>query len=257
MYNKVPITQQIPVYFRKFARINIRESAWKYILFSGIIALIIGGIVDGLGHSGVFVTVSGCIWLGIFNTIQSVCKEHDIINSEYRQGMNIGAYVIAQVLWQAVLCLIQALVMFVVLIPFQFYSGVDGKNLILLFLSFYVLIFGAAILGLMVSCIASTPTTAMTIMPFILIVQLLMCDDRVMFELNGVGDVFSCITFSRWGMHAVGSIAGLQNDMRFADPNSYGPGFEFIGGSLLICLAIILLFTVIAYIALAVRNKKS
>lgn len=23
------------------------------------------------------------------------------------------------------------------------------------------------------------------------------------------GDVFSCVTFSRWGMHAVGSIAGL------------------------------------------------
>ena len=108
MYSSVPITQQIPVYFKKFARINIRESAWKFALFAGIIAVIIGAIVGQLNHSGVFVTVSGCIWLGIFNTIQSVCKEHDIINSEYRQGMNIGAYVIAQVLWQAVLCFVQA-----------------------------------------------------------------------------------------------------------------------------------------------------
>ena len=257
MYNKVPITQQIPVYFRKFARINFRESAWKYILFSGIIALIIGAIVDGLGHSGVFVIVSGCIWLGIFNTIQSVCKEHDIINSEYRQGMNIGAYVIAQVLWQAVLCLIQAIVMFIVLLPFGFYSGVDSGNIFLLIMiTFYVLIFGASILGLMISCIAGTPTTAMTIMPFVLIVQLLMCDDKVMFELNGVGDVFSCITFSRWGMHALGSLAGLQSTM-FSDPHAYGDSFGYTGGSLLLCLLISAVFVVISYFALVIRNKKS
>lgn len=257
MYSKVPLTQQVPVYFRKFARINVRESAWKFVLFAGIIAAIIGAIVDGLGHSGVFVTVSGCIWLGIFNTIQCVCKEHDIINSEYRQGMKIGAYVIAQVLWQAVLCLVQALVLFLLLIPFGFYNGVDSSKVPLLCVSFYVLIFGASVLGLMVSCIASTPTTAMTIMPFILIVQLLMCDDKFMFELNGAGDVFSCATFSRWGMHAIGSIAGLQNDPMTADPNSYGTGFEFIGGSLLICLLITLIFVIIAYIALAIRNKKT
>ena len=44
MYSSVPINQQIPVYFRKFARINIRESAWKFVLFAGIIAVIIGAI---------------------------------------------------------------------------------------------------------------------------------------------------------------------------------------------------------------------
>ena len=256
MYSSVPINQQIPVYFKKFARINIRESAWKFVLFAGIIAAIIGAIVGQLNHSGVFVTVSGCKWLGIFNTIQSVCKEHDIINAEYRQGMNIGAYVIAQVLWQAVLCFVQAFILFLFLIPFGFYRNLSGGNIFLCLIAFDILIFGASILGLMVSCIAGTPTTAMTIMPFVLIVQLLMCDDRVMFELDGVGDVFSCVTFSRWGMHALGSIAGLQNTA-FADPHSYGDGFGFIGGSFLICLMISAVFAVIAYVALAIRNKKS
>ena len=256
MYSSVPISQQIPVYFKKFARINIRESAWKFVMFAGIIGLIIGAIVKDLSHSGVFVTVSGCIWLGIFNTIQSVCKEHDIINSEYRQGMNIGAYVIAQVLWQAVLCLLQAVVLFVVLVPFGFYKNLSGGNVFLALLTFYLLTFGASILGLMVSCIAGTPTTAMTIMPFVLIVQLLLCDDKVMFGLNGVGDVFSCITFSRWGMHALGSIAGLQHTM-FADSDAYGDSFGYIGGSFLLILLISLVFAVIAFVALKLRNKKS
>ncbi len=257
MYSNVPINQQIPVYFKKFARINIRESAWKYVLFAGIIAMIIGAIVGRLDHSGVFVTVSGCVWLGIFNTIQSVCKEHDIINSEYRQGMNIGAYVIAQVLWQAALCFVQAFILFVVLIPFGFYRGMEGGDIFLTLIVYFVLIFGAANLGLMISCIAGTPTTAMTIMPFVLIVQLLMCDDKAMFELNGVGDVFSCLTFSRWGMHALGSIAKLQNTQFFADPDAYGTGFGYIGGSILLCLLISLVFAVIAFIALEIRNRKS
>lgn len=257
MYSSVPIGQQIPVYFRKFARISIRESAWKFVMFAGIIAMIIGAIVKELSHSGVFVTVSGCIWLGIFNTIQCVCKEHDIVNSEYRQGMNIGAYVVAQVLWQAVLCFVQSLVMFIFLIPFGFYKNLDGGKIVLALITFYVLTFGASILGLMVSCISGTPTTAMTIMPFVLIVQLLLCDDKVMFGLDGIGDVFSCVTYSRWGMHALGSIAGLQNSMAFSDPESYGDSFGYIGGSLLVCLLIALVFGTIAYVALKIRNKKS
>ena len=170
--------------------------------------------------------------------------------------MNIGAYVIAQVLWQAVLCFVQAFILFVCLLPFGFYHGLNGGDVFLSLITFFVLIFGASILGLMVSCIAGTPTTAMTIMPFVLIVQLLMCDDRVMFELNGVGDVFSCMTFSRWGMHALGSIAGLQRTA-FADSNAYGDSFGYIGGSFLICLLISVVFAVIAYVALVIRNKKS
>lgn len=256
MYSSVPLSQQIPVYFRKFARINIRESAVKFVTFAGIIAMIIGAIVGRLNHSGVFVAVSGCIWLGIFNTIQSVCKEHDIINSEYRQGMNIGAYIIAQVLWQIVLCFVQSFILFIVLVPFNFYRDLSGGNVFLALLTYFFLIFGASVLGLMVSCIASTPTTAMTIMPFVLIVQLLMSDDKAMFELTGVGDVFSCMTFSRWGMHALGSIAGLQSTA-FTDPNSYGDGFGYVGGSFLICLLITVVFAFVSYFALVIRNKKS
>lgn len=256
MYSNVPITQQIPVYFKKFMRINIRESAWKFALFAAIIAAIIGAIVGSLDHSGVFVTVCGCIWLGIFNTIQSVCKEHDIINSEYRQGMNLGAYVIAQVMWQAVLCFVQAFILFIFLIPFGFYSGLGGGEVFLTLIVFFILIFSAAILGLMVSCISGNPTTAMTIMPFVLIVQLLLCDDKAMFGLDGMGDVFSCVTFSRWGMHALGSIAGLQRT-QFMDPDAYGNGFGYIGGSILLCLLLSLIFAVISYLALKLRNKKN
>ena len=77
------------------------------------------------------------------------------------------------------------------------------------FITIYLLTFGAAVLGLMISSISSTPTTAMTIMPFVLIVQLVM--SGVLFELKGAAEAFSYITLSKWGMSAFGCEANLNS----------------------------------------------
>ena len=256
MYSSVPITQQIPVYFRKFVRINTRDSAWKYVMFSAIVALFIGALCSGDEHglhsdkgASVFISVSGCIWLGIFNTIQSVCKEHDIINSEYRQGMNLGAFMIAHFLWQCVLCLIQAGLMVGILLCFNFFKDVGGNEPFIFFM-YFLLIFCSAILGLMVSCLVNTPTTAMTVMPFLLIVQLLLGGYPI--ELSDSTDAISYITFSRWGVRAVGSYAGAQYKTDIFDNTFANRELGFI-----MCIILALVFCVISYIALAIRNKKS
>ena len=75
------------------------------------------------------------------------------------------------------------------------------------FITIYLLTFGAAVLGLMISSISGTPTTAMTIMPFVLIIQLVM--SGVLFILSGASEVFSYFTLSRWGMAAFGCEADL------------------------------------------------
>ena len=94
--NDTTFGTQTSVYFRKIFRIATREKAWKYLIFATIIASIVVFIVgDGMfsdfGYdstkSGFFTLASACIWIGIFNSIQSICKEHEIIRAEYRQGM--------------------------------------------------------------------------------------------------------------------------------------------------------------------------
>lgn len=45
----------------------------------------------------------------------------------------------------------------------------------------------------------------MTVMPFVLIVQLVM--SGAVFELSGVTELISKFTISRWGLDAIGSIA--------------------------------------------------
>ena len=90
--NSVSFGKQTIVYFKKIARIAVREKVWIFLAFALIISLIVSLVVSGdmfedyeSTKSGFFTLASACIWIGIFNSIQSICKEHDIIRSDYRQ----------------------------------------------------------------------------------------------------------------------------------------------------------------------------
>ena len=82
--------EQIKVYFGKCWRIFKNENGWKVFISSGIITFLIS-LVTGADmfkgyratRNGAFALVCACIWIGIFNSIQSVCKERDIIKREH------------------------------------------------------------------------------------------------------------------------------------------------------------------------------
>ena len=117
----------------------------------------------------------------------------------------------AHVIWQALLCLAQTIVIFIICCIFMQFD--KSEHLLISafvenFITIFLLTFGAAVLGLMISSISSTPTTAMTIMPFVLIVQLVM--SGVLFELKGASEAFSYITLSKWGMSAFGCESNLN-----------------------------------------------
>lgn len=281
--NNVSVFKQTSVYFRKISRIAIREKAWKFILFAAIISVIVAAVVSEdmfkdfeSTKSGFFTLASACIWLGIFNSIQSICKEHDIIRSEYRQGMKISAYITANVLWQALLCLIQCVIIYSVCLLFGFFAdcpsdGAVMSSFIEYFVTIYLLTFGSSILGIMVSSISSNPTTAMTIMPFVLILQLIM--SGVLFELTGVSEKVAYITFSKWGMSAFGSTSDLNGlehaivkelpdlaDMikeTFEPDDAYKKDAATLLGAWLWCFGITVVSYVVSIVSLKIKNRDS
>lgn len=268
---------QTSVYFKKIARIAMREKAWKFIVFAGIIAFIVAAVVGGDmfstyddTKSGFFTIASACIWIGIFNSIQSVCKEHEIIRSEYRQGMKISSYIIANVLWQAVLSLIQSVLTFIILCIFVDFNsdGIIFAAYVEYFTTIYLLIFCSAVLGLMVSSISGNPTTAMTIMPFVLILQLIM--SGVLFELDGFAEGIAVITFSKWGMSAFGSIADLNsssyplaiseafpNVVRLENEDCFNSEPSNLMLAWFCCLLIAAVCVVISIVSIKLKNKDS
>ncbi|MCP1101245.1 ABC-type multidrug transport system ATPase subunit/pSer/pThr/pTyr-binding forkhead associated (FHA) protein/ABC-type multidrug transport system permease subunit [Aequitasia blattaphilus] len=151
------------------------------------------------------------IWIGIFNSIQEVCKERAMVRREYMGNLRLPAYVGAKFSLLVILCLIQALLLtciFLLLVG-KNKEGIFFDNLFVeMSLTMWITVLTASAIGLLVSSMVRNADKAMVIAPFILIVQLIF--SGILFKLKGVGDIISKITISRWAVEDLGSIANLN-----------------------------------------------
>lgn len=81
-------------------------------------------------------------------------------------------------------------------------------------MTFTLTIFCADALGILVSCIVKNENAAMTVMPFILIIQLVMAG--MMFPLPENAEPVKYLTITKWGEDAICSSADL-NELPNAD----------------------------------------
>jgi len=210
---------QVKIYVGKHFRIFIHEKGWSFILFAAIISWLVAWVVSSKmfesyenTKTGFFAIVSAGIWIGIFNSIQTICKERSIIKYEHRTGLHMSAYILSHVIYQAVICLAQSILMYVICrayIDFPedgiIFSSSAPEYLITIFL----MILASDIMGIAVSSIVHTPNAAMTVMPFVLILQLIM--SGVLFTLSGASKQIANFTISKWGMQAFGSIGDITS----------------------------------------------
>ena len=210
---------QIKVYLGKCFRIFSNEKGWKVLVFTAVIAIIISSVLgDDMfsmfkeTKSGAFAIVSAAIWIGIFNSIQSICRERAIIKREYKTGLHISSYILAHMIYELAICLVEAVIILTTLSIFNdnipAHGAAFNSGWMELYITFFLIIYCADILGMAVSSIVKSEKAAMTVMPFILIIQLVMCG--MFFPLNGVASGISNLTISKWGMEAVGSTADMN-----------------------------------------------
>ncbi len=250
--------KQTHIYIQKCFRIFLNEGGWKTFISAAIITLIIAGVVSedmfksyAATRNGAFALVCACIWIGIFNSIQSICKERDIIKREHRSGLHISSYIAAHMVFEMFLCLIESLIVTGILVALKGANlapkGVMFSSILELEITFFLAIYSADVLGLMVSSIVKTTMTAMTVMPFILIIQLVM--SGMIFELKGLASTVANFTISKWSLNAI-CITANVNDMLMSNP-SLEADYEFVASNLLRMWATLGLF-VLAYGAIAV-----
>ena len=153
------------------------------------------------------------IWIGLFNSIQEICKERVILRREYMSGLRLGNYMISKLCIQFIISLIQTLV---IMVLFQFLVGGAENGIIFKYafvensVTLLLTIFSSATMGLVVSSASQNADRAMAMAPFILIIQLLF--SGILFKLSGIGNFISKFTISRWSIEGLGSTANL-NDM--------------------------------------------
>lgn len=202
--------KQIPIYLGKMFRMFIYMNDWKVIPMAAIIA----GLVSFVVGANMFKTMEGtvmaslalaciCLWNGCFNSIQVVCRERDIVKREHRDGMHISSYIVAHMIYQAFLCILQTIVTVQVCklagmafpqqgilpMPFDFEFGI----------TVFLITYAADMMALMISCIVRTTTAAMTVMPFMLIFELLFSGS--MFGLSGKIAKLTDLSIAKWGIN--------------------------------------------------------
>ena len=174
---------QVMIYLGKMLRMFVYQNDWKVLPMAALIAGLVGMVIrtrlfktmEGT-LMGAFAMVMVCIWNGCFNSIQVICRERDVIKREHRSGMHISSYIISHMLYQGLLCLAQTIVTLYItrLVGVQYPAkGLFTPWLIVDFgISMFLITYASDMLSLWVSCLSRSTTTAMTIMPFVLIFQL-------------------------------------------------------------------------------------
>lgn len=211
---------QTGIYFGKFLRMFLYEGDWKVLPMAALIA----GLVSIVVSKNFFITAEGtkigalsfaciCIWNGCFNSIQVVCRERDVLKREHRSGMHISSYVVAHMLYQCILCILQTVVTLYTtrMLGVRYPSaGVFTSWMIVDFgITMFLITYAADMMSLFISSLCHTTTSAMTVMPFVLIFQLVFSGS--LFPLPDLAKPISAFTISNPGMSAMSAQADVNN----------------------------------------------
>lgn len=203
---------QTIIYLGKFFRMFLFQNDWKVLPMAAVIAGLVGFSVGQNIYKtmegtlmGTFAIACICIWNGFFNSIQVICRERAIVKREHRSGLHISSYVAAHMIYQAFLCIVQVVITIGVCMLMR--VEIPHKSLITPWavvdfgLTLFLITYCADMLALLISAFAKTTTTAMTIMPFLLIVQLLF--SGAFFNLPQEAMPLTNLTATKWGLTAL------------------------------------------------------
>lgn len=210
-YSEVHIgrAEQCAIYLGKLFRMFLFQSDWKVLPMSAVIAALVSFAVG----KNLYMTMEGtlmgtfalscvCVWNGFFNSIQVVCRERAIVKREHRSGLHISAYVGAHMIYQAVLCIAQTIITIwvcsLMMVKMPAVSLITPWPLLDFGITLFLITYCADMLALLISSFSRTTTTAMTIMPFLLIVELLFSGS--FFSLPEEAMPLTNLTATKWGL---------------------------------------------------------
>lgn len=211
IYHKGRI-KQIPIYLGKMIRSFIYQDDWKVIPMAAIIAGLVafvaaqdyGKTVEGTVMGSLALTCI-CIWNGFFNSVQVVCRERDIVKREHRGGLHISSYIVAHMIYQALICFMQTIVTVAVCRFAELAFPTDGFVTYWfdfdIGITIFLVTYAADMMALALSCIARNTTAAMTAMPFMLIFELLFSGR--MFNLGPGIQPITNLSIAKWGLNCM------------------------------------------------------
>ncbi len=204
--------EQIRIVLGKFFRMFVYQSDWKVFPMAALIAGLLAYVIRTDFMKTMEGTLKGsfaigCVglWNACFNSIQVICRERDIVKREHRSGLHISSYIIAHMIYQAVLCLGQTVILLYVFQMLEIRFPEEGFMTpwfrLDLGITVFLVTYAADMLALLISAVVRTTTGAMTVMPFILIFQLVFSGG--IFSLPSWTKPITNLTLSNYGLRCI------------------------------------------------------
>ncbi len=186
---------------------------------------LLAGLVAFIVKDDLFITMEGTLkgayglvfvglWNGFFNSIRVVCREKDALRREHRSGLHMSSYVTAHVIYQILLCLLETVILLYVFrilkVKYPASSMFTPWFEVDLGITVLLITFAADMLAFLISSIVNTTAAAMTVVPFLLIIQLVFAGG--VFSLPGIGKAMEKVMISHYGLTCIGA-QGNYNEL--------------------------------------------
>ncbi|MBL0214151.1 MAG: ATP-binding cassette domain-containing protein [Myxococcales bacterium] len=158
----------------------------------------------------IFMLATTGVWFGVINSAREICKEANVLRRERLAGLHAGPYVVSKLIVLALLVLVQsALLVGVVAVATKLpAAGVLLPPLLEIYLTIVLAGVAGIALGLCVSAIATTPDKATSLIPIVLVPQVLFAG--IMFGLHGPTAMISNLVSARAAVDAMSSTIDIN-----------------------------------------------
>lgn len=219
--------KQFPILLERYSAVfqKDRNALTGLILQCLVVAIVLwlvfGSIADqaettfrhaNLACNVLFVLAVSCFWFGCNNSAKEIVKERGIYTKELQANLDPTSYVLSKFLLQSLIVSFQAVALLTLT---RWWCHLEGDILI----QFGILIIGGIAgiaVGLFISSLSTTEETALTLVPLVLIPQIILSD--VFIELTGLSKFLGSVFVSNYWIY--GSLRGTLPDELLEQLNS-------------------------------------
>ena len=190
-------------YFR--IKTNDKINSGIMLIQAPIIAILICFIFNEISSGVLFMIAISAIWLGTQNAAREIVSEQAIYKRERMFNLDILPYLLSKITVLSSFSIIQSF-LFVLILSVGYSDNVlDLNDPLRIFVWMSFLSIASTFLGLLLSSIVNTTEKAMTIVPLILIPQIMLAG-LIAKVSSPLVEILSYFTLSRWGVEGFNDI---------------------------------------------------
>ena len=189
----------------------------------GVTAVMTNAEVSGGGNAEttLFIMAFAAVMFGCINGAREIVKEAPIYKRERTVNLGIAPYMFSKIIVLGILCLAQSLVLtYLVSLRAPFQHATFLSPFIEIYITMALTSLAGLMLGLTVSALVPNNDRAMSIVPLVLIPQVIF--SGIIFKLgNPILQILGAFFPARWAMAAMGSSVGIHGNLIGADDFSF------------------------------------